>query len=122
MLSDRLQEIKEGNPTAQPEPAENSFHAPRDIAKKLVLIWEDGSKASFLYSEFQAFIFDTKHEPHSLVLYFISHKVTMTGFRLDLLFDRFVSDEPFTVAVVSERYIKIESDGQFLVTQAVIEP
>jgi hypothetical protein len=120
--SDILREIKEGDPTARPQPPENTFHAPQPIAKKLVLVWEGGSKASFLYSEMQAFMFDTKHEPHRLVLHFISHKVTMTGFRLDLLFDRFVSDEPFTVVVVSERYTQIESDDQFFVTQAVIEP
>lgn len=119
---DILREIKEGDPTARPEPAENTFHAPQPIAKKLVLVWDDGCKASFLYSEMQAFMFDTKHEPHILVLHFISHKVSLMGFRLDLLFDRFISDEPFVVAVVSERYTPIENDDQFLVTKAVIEP
>lgn len=121
-FDDILREIKEGDPTARPDPVENSFHAPRDIAKKLVLVWEDGRKASFIYSHMLAFMLDISHDPHTLVLHFLAHKVSMTGFRLDLLFDRFVSDEPFIVAIVSERYTEIETDDQFFVTQAVVEP
>lgn len=117
-----LREIKEGDPTAKPDPPENTFHAPQQIAKKLVLVWDDGRKASFLYSDMQAFMLNVSQSLHRLTVHFISHKVSMVGFRLDLLFDRFVSDEPFVVAVVSERYTPIENDDQFLVTKAVIEP
>jgi hypothetical protein len=119
---DRLREIKESDPTARPEPVENSFHAPYTIAKKLVIIWDDGRKASFLYAHMLAFIFDISENFQTLVLHFMAHKVTLKGYRLDLLFERFISDEPFVIAVVSERYAEIETVDQFLVTQAVIEP
>ena len=119
---DILREIKESNPTGHPTLVENRFHAPHNITKKLVIIWADGRKASFVYSDMQASILNTGRDPQVITLYFISHKVTLLGYRFDLLFDRFLTDEPYIIAVVSEPYRHIEAEDQFIVTQAVIEP
>ncbi|MCH5716695.1 hypothetical protein [Niabella hibiscisoli] len=121
-FDDILREIKESDPTGQPTPVENSFHAPHNITKKLVIIWEDGRKASFVYPDLQASILDTRSEPNSLVLHFVSFKMTLKGYRFDLLFNRFLADEPYIIAVVSERYKSIETNDQFIVTQANVEP
>lgn len=116
-FDERLQLLKEGDPTAENIIQANGFHDDNAVAKKLVIAWHTGRRMFFHYAHLITCEFDLD----KLVLEFMTRHLTLKGYHLDALFDSFQHDRPHLLSVIPERYAGIREPGQPFVTDAVVE-
>ena len=119
-LSDmRLQQLKEGNPAAEPEIQQFSFHEGNIITRKLCIAWHTGRKMVFHYAHFVTCDFDPILD--CMILEFMTRTVTLKGYCLDILYESFLLDKPYTIAVNSERYAEMREPDQPFIIEAFVE-
>jgi hypothetical protein len=115
------QQLTESKLSTEKQPEQSSFHLSPRIEKKLCIIWNTGQKKFFLYSHLITVELECLDDISIVIIQFIGECLTLKGYNLSVLFDRFLNDEPYFIIVTNPRYVTNIPPDEFIVTDALIE-
>ncbi|OQP60351.1 hypothetical protein A3860_33775 [Niastella vici] len=87
----------------------------------MTLHMQDGRKMIFYYAFLLSVELLLKADHSIVILRFTSQKVTLKGYRLDILFNRYAHEKPAVIQVYNGRYILAAMKRLAVVTEVTIE-
>lgn len=112
----RFQQIRENNALAAVTQASEAYGEQSHV-RNLCFVWTDGKKLFLNY----AYLVSAAYEPDAITLAFTTHTLTLTGLRLEKLFDELMDHLPRIIICTDDRYAVIAGDSAPVVKDITVQ-